>query len=112
LKRGAPSSRSKVQSQNPKSEFNAEIGHPRKLFLQPRHFILTGVPMPGNVKALVTAEMGTRLRFSDAFRSSFVSVLPHFGQRAEKIFNFDARFCFALDARMTVNDSLNAFCAH
>jgi len=42
----------------------------------------------------VSAVNGTRFRFSVATKSSFVSVLPHLGHRAEKILNFGDRFCF------------------
>jgi hypothetical protein len=78
--------------------------HPKNLLLQAQHFIRTGVPSPGNVRALVTAVSGTSFRFSAAVRSSFVSLLPHFGQRAENTLNFGGRFRFMCDARMTAND--------
>src|SRR5438093_1759384 len=77
--------------------------HPKNLLLQAQHLILTGVPIPGNVRAAVAMDRGTRFRFSAAFRSSLVSALPHFGQRAEKSLSFGGRFLFMCDARMTAN---------
>jgi len=61
--------------------------------------------MPGNVRAEVTTDKGTRFKFSATVRSSFVSVLPHFGQRAEKTLSFGGRFRFVGDARMTANEA-------
>jgi hypothetical protein len=71
--------------------------------LQAQHLILTGVPIPGNVRAAIATDNGTRFRFSAAVMSSFVSLLPHFGQRAEKTLNFGGRFRFVRDAGMTAN---------
>jgi hypothetical protein len=70
---------------------------PENLLLQAQQIIFTGVPSPGRARLLVTIVNGTSLRFSAAFRSSLVSLLPHFGQRAEKILNFDGRFRFMRD---------------
>jgi hypothetical protein len=44
--------------------------------------------------AAVAKDKGTRFKFSTAVISSFVSVLPHFGQRAEKTLSFGGRFLF------------------
>ena len=57
--------------------------------------------MPGKIRAEVAIDKGTRFKFSEAVRSSFVSVLPHFGQRAEKTLSFGDRFRFVGDERMT-----------
>jgi hypothetical protein len=68
--------------------------HPKKLLLQAQHLIFTGVPIPGNVRAAVVTDRGTRFRFSTAIISSLVSVLPHFGQRALKNRIFGGRLRF------------------
>ena len=78
--------------------------HPKNLHLQAQHRILTGVPHPGPYRPLVRAVKGTSFKFSAATISSFVSVLPHSGQRAEKTLSFGGRFRFVGDARMTAND--------
>ena len=82
--------------------------HPKNLLLQAQHLILTGVPIPGNVRAAVATDRRTRFRFSAAVRSSFVSVLPHSGQRAENTLNLGGRFRFMWDARMTPNERSSA----
>jgi len=73
---------------------NKQNESPKNVLLQAQHFILTGVPIPGNVRAAVTADRGARFRFSAAVTSSFVSPLPQFGQRARKNLNFGERFRF------------------
>ena len=77
--------------------------HPKNLHLQAQHRILTGVPMPGSVRAAVATDRGTRFRFSAAVMSSFVSPLPQSGQRALKNLNFGERFLFTCESRMTAN---------
>ena len=75
--------------------------HPKNVLLQAQHRILTGVPIPGNVRATVATDKGTRLRFWAAVKSSFVSPLPQFGQRALKNLIFGGRLRFMCDGRMT-----------
>jgi len=53
--------------------------------------------MPGRM-LLVTADNGTRFKFSTAVKSSCVSGLPHFGQRPPKTLNFGFRLVFMLNA--------------
>ena len=76
---------------------NQDEPQPKNLVLQARHRILTGVPSPGTARLLVSAVNGTSFRFSVALKSSLVSLLPHFGQRAEKTLNFGGRFRFMGD---------------
>ena len=52
--------------------------------------------MPGNVRAAPTIDRGTRFKFSIDAVSSFVSALPHFGQRALNNLPFDERLRFIL----------------
>ena len=58
--------------------------------------------MPGRI-LLVTADNGTRFKFSTAVKSSRVSELPHFGQRPPKTLNFGFRLVFMVNVRKWPN---------
>lgn len=82
--------------------------HPTNLLLQAQHLILTGVRSSGPAKLVVMAINGTIFRFSPVVMSSSRSVLPHFGQRAQKTRNFGGSLCLlCCGVRMSTNDSVH-----
>ncbi len=71
---------------------------PRNLQLHVQHRMKTRGPMPVNTRASIMTARGTRFRFAAAVKSSFASVLPHFGHRPENILTFLRRFGFMCGA--------------